>query len=96
MSTVPLSIRIDANLKTEFDQEAKLDNRSTSSLAIKLIQRYIEAKKNKRLAIETALEEADEGEFISHESMRIWFASLGSENELPYPQPDIFTDGKQR
>jgi len=92
MSTIPLSIRIEPALKQEFDEVAKLDNRSASSLAAELITRYLQARKNKELAIQKALEEADKGEFISHENMRVWFASLGSNNELPFPEPDVFVD----
>ena len=91
MSTVPLSIRIDSNLKQELDEAAKTDNRSTSALAIELIERYLQTRRNKRLAIEEALKEAEQGEFISHEKMRVWVASLGSDNELPFPTPDITT-----
>ncbi len=90
MSTVPLSIRIDANLKQELDEAAKTDNRSTSALAIELIERYLQTRKNKHLAIQEALQEADKGEFVSHEKMREWFASLGTDNVLPRPKPDIF------
>lgn len=76
MSTVPLSIRLDSSLKEALDEEAKHDNRSTSALTIELIERYLETRKNKRLAIEEALQEADQGEFVSHGKMREWFASL--------------------
>lgn len=92
MSTIPLSIRIEPTLKQELDEVAKLDNRSASSLAAELIAKYLQARKNKELAIQKALEEADKGEFISHGSMRTWFASLGSDNELSFPEPDVFID----
>ena len=94
MPTIPLSIRIDSDLKKALDDFAVSDNRSTSSLATELIERYIETRNNKRLAIEQALQEADKGEFVSHEKMREWFASLGSNNELSFPAPDVLTNNK--
>lgn len=36
--------------------------------------------------IKEAIEEADEGMFISEEDMTTWFYSLGTENELPLPE----------
>jgi len=88
MSTIPLSIRIEPTLKKELDDVAKLDNRSASSLVAELITKYLQSRKNKELAIQKAIDEADKGEFISHETMKTWFASLGSNNELPFPEPD--------
>ena len=94
ISTVPLSIRIGKNIKQELDEVAKQDNRSTSALATELIEKYLETRRNKRLAIDQALKEADNGEFVSHGEMRTWFASLGSDNELPFPKPDVTVKAK--
>jgi len=48
-------------------------------------------EKCKELAVKKALEEADKGEFISHEEMRAWFASLCEGNELHMLEPDLLT-----
>lgn len=37
-----------------------------------------------------AAAEADKGVFISEEKMTAWFESLGTDNELPEPEPDVF------
>lgn len=95
MSTVPLSIRIDTHLKQALDEAAKADNRSTSALAVELIERYLQTRKEKRLAIQEALQEADKGEFVSHEKMREWFASLGTDHVLPHPKPDVFLNAEK-
>jgi predicted transcriptional regulator len=49
----------------------------------------------RRRAIESAMEEAEKGEFISEEAMTAWFLSLGTHNELPEPQPDVFLRARQ-
>jgi len=90
MPTVPFSIRIDSEIKEQLDIEAKASDRSASYLVIEAIKRYLQTKNKQTLAIESAIKEAEKGEFISHQSMRGWFASLGSENTLPYPTPDVF------
>jgi predicted transcriptional regulator len=37
-----------------------------------------------------AIEEAEKGMFVSHEAMLAWVESLGTKNELPPPEPDIY------
>ena len=56
-------------------------NRSQSSIAEKVYRIR---------AIQEAKEEAKKGAFISQEAMEKWVASLGTDNELPTPEPDIF------
>lgn len=90
MSTVPFTLRLDKDLKTSLEAEAKLEDRSASYLATRAIKMMLEAKAAKRRLIEEAVAEADKGVFISEEKMNAWFRSIGSENELPEPEPDIF------
>jgi len=40
--------------------------------------------------IREAMNEADKGEFISEETMKKWFLSLGTDDELAEPKPDTF------
>jgi len=44
----------------------------------------------KTKALKRAKLEAEKGEFISHDAMKAWIDSLGTDNELPPPQVDIF------
>ncbi len=90
MGTVPFTMRLDEDLKSNLEAEAKLEDRSASYLATRAIRLMIEAKAAKRRIIEEAVAEADKGVFISEEKMTAWFMSLGTENELPEPEPDIF------
>ncbi len=90
MSTVPLSLRIDSEIRERIEVEAEKMDRPSSYVVVEAIKQYLNKKDYKREALKTAIERADKGEFISQESMREWFASLGSDNQLPRPKPDVF------
>lgn len=90
MSTVPLSLRIDSEIRNRIEEEAKKMDRSSSYVVIEAIKQYLNKKDYKKEAIKAAIEKADKGEFISQEAMREWFASLGSDEQLSRPKPDVF------
>ncbi len=89
MTTERLSLRIDADLKRNLEQEAKREERSTSYLAAKAIEAMLRGRAEKRAAIRAAIGEADEGDFISQDAMDTWISSWDTDRELPPPQPDI-------
>jgi len=89
MGTVPFTMRLEVDLKTSLEAEAAREDRSAAYLATRAIRVMLEAKAAKRRIIEDAMSEADKGEFISDEKMNAWFQSLGTDNELPEPEPDI-------
>lgn len=90
MSTVPFTMRLDEELKSSLEAEAKLEDRSASYLATRAIKKMLEVKAAKRRLIEAAIVEADKGEFISEERMNDWVNSWDTDNELPEPEPDVF------
>lgn len=90
MASVPFSLRLDTKIKTQIEQEAKQADRSASYIVTQAIKEYLDTREYKKRAIEAAIKEADKGEFISHKSIREWMVSLGTEQELPRPKPDIF------
>lgn len=94
MATVPLSLRIDSKIKERIESEAENTDRSSSYIVVQAIKEYLNRKNYKKEALKAAIAKADEGEFISQESMREWFASLGSDNVLPRPKPDVFLKKK--
>jgi predicted transcriptional regulator len=92
MSSVPFSLRLEPKIRSQLEQEAKSLDRSASYVATKAIESFLEARADRRRALEEAVAEADKGVFISEEAMNAWINSWGTDNELPPPEPDIFPD----
>lgn len=90
MATIPFTLRLDESLKQSLEAEAKIEDRSASYLATRAIKNMLDAKAAKRRMIDEAMTEADKGIFISEEKLMAWFQSLGTDHELPEPEPDIF------
>jgi predicted transcriptional regulator len=89
MASARFTLRLEPELKDWLEQEAHRQERSAGFLANKAIASLRQDTEAKRSAIQDAMAEAEKGEFIS-EAMTAWFLSLGTENELPEPQPDVF------
>ena len=89
MTMVPFSLRLDPTVKARLDDEARSMERSSSWLATKAIESFLEARATKRAAIHDAITEAERGVFISSEAIGEWMDSWGTENELPKPEADI-------
>ncbi|MCK5726382.1 MAG: hypothetical protein KAH22_06125 [Thiotrichaceae bacterium] len=94
MSTVPFTFRLEETVKTQLEEEANSDERSASYIASRAIKQYLDNRRYERLAMEEAVKEADKGVFISSQSMRAWFASIGTDEELASPKPDVFLKEK--
>ena len=90
MGTVPFTLRLEEELKSNLEAEAKLEDRSAAYLATRAIKMMLEAKAARRRLIEDAMADADKGAFVSEAAMSAWFQSLGTDNELPEPEPDVF------
>lgn len=75
MGATPYTIRLDDELKQALEYEAKLDDRPPDQLAVRAIRDMVKARKAKRAAIEAALQEAEQGRFISSAAMIEWVDS---------------------
>lgn len=90
IATVPFSIRIDSQVKSELDREAQKLDRSASYIAIEAIKEYLAARSREKKAIAEAVEEADKGVFVSGDAMRNWISSWDTDSELDMPKADVF------
>jgi predicted transcriptional regulator len=90
MSSARFSLRLEPDLKDWLEQEAKRKDRSAGYIATQAIQNLKDVTEAKSKLIADAIVEANKGEFVSEEAMTAWFLSLGTENELPEPKPDVF------
>lgn len=90
MASTPFSVRIDDQVREQLEKICDLTDRSKAYITTKAIEEYVARNSWKIQALKKAQEDADKGEFISHNAMKAWVDSLGTENELPDPQVDIF------
>lgn len=90
MASTPFSIRIDDSIRSELEKICELTDRSKAYITSKAIEEYVARNSWKVEALKKAKQEADKGEFISHEAMGAWINSLGTDQELPAPEVDIF------
>lgn len=90
MTSARFSMRLEPELKTWLEDEAKRRDRSAAYVAKHAIAQVKQQAEAKRQMILDAVAEADKGVFISQEKMTAWFESLGTDHELPEPEPDIF------
>ena len=72
------------------ETEAKRKDRSAAYLAKQAIQAMKDETEARARMFREAVAKADKGVFISEEKMTAWFESLGTDNELPEPEPDVF------
>jgi len=89
MSSKPFSLRLPEEIKEDLDFVSSKTKRSASSIAIEAIGNDVAVRAKRMRMIEEAKEEETKGEFISQSAMEAWVESLGTENELPAPEPDI-------
>jgi predicted transcriptional regulator len=82
---------VDDKLNEDLEKLSALTRRSKAFLITEALESYVDYETRLAQKIEAALKEADEtGEFISNEAVMKWMKSLGTPNELPPPEPDIF------
>ena len=90
MASARFSMRLEPELRDWLDQEAKRKDRSAGYIATQAIRSLKQEMELKRQLIQQTMQDADRGEFVSEQAMTKWFLSLGTENELPEPEPDVF------
>lgn len=90
MTKVTISGNIDSTLKVQLEELSSISDQSSEALLELAIAEYVARQKHKIQAIEDAVEEADQGVFISDKAMTEWLDSWGGDNEKPAPEPDIF------
>lgn len=90
MESPRFTMRLDPELKEWLEVEAKRQDRSAAYIAKQAIQSLKARTEAKAKMIQEALDDAEQGVFISSEKMHAWMESWGTENELSPPEPDIF------
>lgn len=90
------SVRLSVETKRELEEYAQATQRSSAFIVKEAVEAHLAERRAYLAAIEEAVREADEsGEFVSWEATQKWMRSWGTPDELPPPEPDIFTKKHQ-
>jgi predicted transcriptional regulator len=95
MTKTMISARIPEKLGEELNSISQATQRSKAFLITEALEDFVERRKKLNNAIAEAVREADEsGAYISQDKMEAWLLSLGTADELPPPEPDVFRKSK--
>ena len=85
--TMTVTVRLSPEAKETLDEIARSTGRAEAELIADAITEYIEVQRWQIEGIKEAIREADAGLVVPHEEVEAWARSLGTENELPRPEP---------
>jgi RHH-type rel operon transcriptional repressor/antitoxin RelB len=89
MASTVLSVRVPEELKEQLEYLSRSTKRSKAYLATEALGDYVKKNAWRAKELHEAMKEADKGVFVSHEAMLAWADSLGTDNEIAPPKPDI-------
>lgn len=78
-----VSIRLTPETKRRLERLAKSTDRSVNYLVSDAIDVYVQEQQRQLASIRRGLVEIESGHHITHEAMKAWLLSLGSDHELP-------------
>ena len=87
MSTIPFTTRLNTSLKTRLEKIARYEDRSTSYVANRAIQNFVEEREATRELIGVGLNLVEKGVSISESAIDSW---LSSPEDTHFPKPDTF------
>lgn len=88
-ATPATTIRLSDETRAQVDKFAKLTRRSRSFVIQEAVENYLKDRIEYIEGIEQALNEVKSGYGHSHAQVKAWVKTLGTENEMPIPEPDI-------
>lgn len=86
MSSTTFTVRVDTAAKERLEQLAKTTGRSSCLLAAEAINEYLDVNEWQVAGIKRAVASLDGGEGVSHERVKDWVTSWGSDKERPIPK----------
>jgi len=78
-----LTVRVTPQVKRRLESVALRVRRSKSFLAAEAIEEFLAVQEWQIAAVKEGIAAADRGNFVQHEDVRSWAASLGSRRKLP-------------
>jgi len=89
----PIAIRFQDEVRDQLDQFADVTKRSRNYIVNEAVAAYTRDQMAYMTEINAAVEEARSGYGHSSEQVFAWLRSMGTDNELSKPQPDIIPEG---
>jgi len=86
MRSATFTVRVDAAAKKRLERLAKNTGRSRSFLAAEAINEYLDVNEWQVAGIKRAIASLDRGEGVSHQRVKDWISSWGSDSEQPIPR----------
>ena len=80
------SIRLRPDTKRRLARMARASGRSSNFLVADAVESYLADQERVSAEIRRADRQVRRGHYISHEEMRAWLLSWGTEKELPLPK----------
>lgn len=90
MASKPFTLRLPDESRESLVLLSTLLKRPQASIASEILKEELKRRAARIKALQEAREEAKKGEFVSHEAVEAWIMSVGTDNELPMPKPDVF------
>ena len=90
MASDRITVRVEPELREWFEKQAKRKDRSLGYMVVQSMEQTKRSTEGRDQMIRDAMAEADKGVFVSEEAVHKWMDSWDSENELPFPEPDVF------
>ena len=89
MPATPVSLRLDDKTRARLAAEAARLDRPAAQVATRAIRSWLDAQDSLRRQVDAAVDEANEGVFVSSEAVGAWMDSWDTEHEAPLPEADI-------
>ncbi len=83
--TATLTVRVPIKLKSRLEGLAKSTGSNRSRLAVEALQSYVDEQESQLARIDQGIRDADAGRVVSHEEVKCYLQSWGSDRKLPPP-----------
>ncbi len=83
--TATLTVRLPIKLKNRLEGLAKATANNRSRLAVEALQSYVDEQESQLARIDQGIRDANAGRVVSHEEVKRYLQSWGSNRKLPPP-----------
>jgi len=84
--TATLTVRVPVTLRKRLESLAERTARNRSRLAVEALESYVDEQEEQLAKIDQGIRDADAGRVVSHEKVKRYLRSWGSNCKLPPPR----------